>query len=421
MVSCSKCSTPNSVDSLFCKHCGAEIATEVRSEAQQKLQDLVSEGYRIFNEGRTDEARLVAESVLAEEPSSASAISLKGMCHERQSELALALECYERVVELNPDSALDKIKVTHLRQALAGKVLATPEPRRGRAIFGALAATGLVVAIGAAIAAFSQPKNAIAQNREATGNLDSQTLPFSPAPAGLPSPKPNADTAAAETTRAPAGDNIAATPPRTPSAGSTIPSWGRDNSIRLPRVEDGIGSSDQRPLAVAPPIGPATVVRDPDPVMEAGDVDPVVEGSRGSGLSRVASGGDPTPKSTERPSIIDIRLTQPAGSGNAGEPGANANGVEALLKTANQQFLLGRFPQAANTYEAALRAGANPGQVNQRLGQVYANLKRDSDAANAYRRAIASYEGALRNGSGNADSLRSAIESCKAALKNLGG
>ncbi|HRK21713.1 MAG TPA: hypothetical protein PLX06_07895, partial [Fimbriimonadaceae bacterium] len=67
------------------------------------------------------------------------------------------------------------------------------------------------------------------------------------------------------------------------------------------------------------------------------------------------------------------------------------------------------------------RAGASPGSTNQRLGQCYANLNRAGDAANAYRRAIASYETSLRNGSGDSGRLQTAIETCKQALKTLGG
>src|SRR5690349_1264004 len=98
MVACSKCSTENSLDSLFCRQCGEAIATDDRSDAQQKHEHFIAEGYKIFNEGRTAEARLVAETALAENPNSTSALSLKGMCHERAHELALALACFEKVV-----------------------------------------------------------------------------------------------------------------------------------------------------------------------------------------------------------------------------------------------------------------------------------------------------------------------------------
>jgi len=419
MVACSQCSTPNSVDSLFCKHCGAAIAGEARSEAQQNLQDLVSEGYRIFNEGRTEEAKLIAGTVLADEPHSTSALSLKGMCHERAGELALALEAYEKVVELNPDSALDKIKVTHLRQALAGKILVEPEPRKGRALVGAIAAVVLVVAVGAAIAAFGPKEDTVADAGQLDPNRglgDTQAFVDSPKTSTTEEKKPDPN---AEGT--PGGTGGSGTPPTilTPQdnrrPGPAIPPY---NGTELPGVNEGI-TGPIGPAKVGPPTGEITVRPDVPSRGNSGDVDPVMDGNSG----RTAPADDPVvTKPTERPPVIDIRLTNPrVSTGGTPEPGANANGAEALLKAANQQFLLGKFGQAAGTYEAALRAGASPGSTNQRLGQCYANLNRAGDAANAYRRAIASYETSLRNGSGDSGRLQTAIETCKQALKTLGG
>src|SRR5688572_17391000 len=179
MVACSQCLVPNSLDSHFCKGCGAALAAEDLSVAQQKVNDLVADGYRIFNEGRTDEARLIAETTLHDEPNSSSALSLRGMCHERAGELALALECFEKVVDLNPDSPLDKIKVTHLRQAITGKSLAEVPNRRGTAFATAAAAVVFVVAVGVAIATGGSSDDRVAAKTETAVKSAFDTAAFS--------------------------------------------------------------------------------------------------------------------------------------------------------------------------------------------------------------------------------------------------
>lgn len=418
MIACNQCSTSNSVDSLFCKNCGAAIASDARTDAQEKLQELISEGYRIFNEGRTEEARLVAETALADEPNSTSALSLKGMCHERAGEIAEALAVYERVVEMNPDSALDKIKVTHLRQMLAGRVMAEPPARSSRALIGAAAAVVLVVAVGIAIGASSPPDSKVAMKdakvESPTGDTASfGELKLDTAPGETKAPAPDSGEPPVRVNppdgRTPT-DNPATrtTPPRTPFR---LPDF---NGTRLPMATGEIGG--ERPvvppapegLTLKPQEGPgvgATAGSDTGP-------DPKIDMKVG--------GADEPKKPAFDPGVIEIKVSRPPVTPGGGQPIPDSNGTEALLKAARQQFLLGRHSQAATTYEAALRSGADPATTNQRIAQCYANMGNNAQAAAAYRRAISSFEASL-NGPGDKTKIQSALEACKRALKTLGG
>ena len=422
MVSCKQCSTQNSMDSHFCKGCGGALAAEDLSNAQQKVHDLVADGYRIFNEGRTDEARLIAETTLQDEPNSSSALSLRGMCHERAGELALALECFEKVVELNPDSPLDKIKVTHLRQAITGKSLAEVPHRRGTAFATAAAAVVFVVAVGVAIATGGSTDDRVASKGETAVKSAFDTAAFSKQDLAPPQQQPEATNTQANNPaeqQPPVTNNQPApntnTPPPVVNRGG--PSWmtplgNGSNGGTLPSVGSGdlqgpIGSRPVQPNITITPIGPKNDQKDdPDPVMGANAGPPIGPDTSGT-------------KSADDPGIIEIKVSKPK-QPIGGSQVVEGNGAEALLKTANQQFLLGRHSQAAGTFEAALRAGAPSGSTNQRLGQCYANIGNKEMAATCYKRAISAYEASIARG-GDTSRLQSALDSCKQALKVLGG
>jgi len=106
---------------------------------------------------------------------------------------------------------------------------------------------------------------------------------------------------------------------------------------------------------------------------------------------------------------------------NRTNSGGDGNAVTALVRTANAQFEVGNFAQAAANYERALRSGADPGTVNQRLGQAYERQGRRADALAAYDRSVQALENAIAGGRGDSDRLRNVLESVKQARRALGG
>lgn len=398
VVACKRCNSSNSLDSKFCRQCGAALPEEDLALALAELDALIAEGFRAFNEGRTEEAMLISASAVESNPSASSAVSLQGMCHERVGEVAEALECYEKVVSLNPGSALDKIKVTQLRNQLAGRSLEVEAPNRRRALAGALSAVVLVVAIGslAAVLTGNRPKDDLASNDQGAGSLQG----FDAAPPGAGAATPE-QPAAGTPTPAPGG------PPVSPQIQIPAPFPGGV----LPRV----GDEGTLPVRIDGPIGNPPIAR---PTEDA-NRDRTPNGVRQDPVDTELPMGPPLrepPK--ENPGVIDIRVSTGGPRPSVGGTAPNPNGLEALGRTARQQYQLGKFNDAARSYEQLLKSGGDAASTNQRLGQCYEKLGRKPDALSAYTRAVSAYEAQVKAGKSES---QFALDACKQALKVLQG
>ena len=415
MVSCTQCNTHNSLDSAFCKKCGATLDAVAISLATERLAATIADGNRLFGTGRTDDALMVAETAIASNPRSAAAISLKGMCLERKGLIAEALACFERVVELEPDSTLDKLKVNDLKNLLVVEKLQVKQgPDRRVALIGAFAAIVLVISGGAMFAKANAKEAPDASKLLAMNEPTNGVRTF-----GDVMPKENPGAQAPATTQAqpqsqPQVQQSVQGNPLDGTAPAQNPPRERER-ISLPRYSSGpLPSPDN---GIQGPIGPVRVE-----IPEGGL--PSVGGS--STRQAVTRDPDPTPTTTvtppqppandppkNDPGIIEIEVSKGGNKvGGSGEAAPTGNGRTALMATARSQMMAGNYGGAANTYERALRAGADPASTNQRLGQCYAQMGRNGDAVAAYTRAAAAFEKA-----GNAQGA----EACRQAVKVLGG
>lgn len=408
MVSCKQCNTLNSLDSAFCKKCGVTLDANEIAIANEKLTTMIADGNKLFAEGRTEDALMVAETAINSNPTSAVAVSLKGMCLERKGQLAEALECFERVVELQPDSTLDKLKVNDLKNLLAvEKFEVTRTPDRRMAVMSAVAATVLVVTCGAIFAkanASGDKPVLVAQNEAPNrtfGEVMEKQAPIdqqqpmqnnqqvnpgvqNPNPSGIPNPMPDNS----GRTRLNLGNG------RYDGGSLPQPEGGMTGGIGPVTINpDDIpqGNRNTQSSVTAPPTGDKGLVDPPPVVQDPPKADP--------------------PKND--PGIIEIEVSRGTPNrNNGGSETTSGNGRTALLATARSQMSQGNYSAAATTYERALRSGADQGSTNQRLGQCYAQLGRNGDAVAAYSRAAAAFEK-----SGNTQGA----DACKQAIKVLGG
>lgn len=407
MLACKHCSTPNSLDSTFCKKCGTAVPADQKREAALQLDKLVDEGLAALNAGRTSEALAIADSAVATDPTHLGALHLKSAVHERRGEIADALESAERIVELNPDSELDRIKRNGLRSSLLNA--ATPVVPDRRIAFVATAAAMVLVAC-AAILITRKPA---ADNP--SGSQVASNTPLSRAPIVEPSVPVNSNPAQGVTPPANQPATTSNTVQETPNIGS-----GRQEPI----VPQGNGRDGELP---DPRNFPDTQIQ---PIHPNGPqpVDTKDKPTPPKNPNQIEDGPNPVTLIPEEPKTdngqISIEVSGGAAKKSGGSemiPESHTNGAAAYARVGTERFGLGDYAGAATNLEKAVQGGGDAVQLNLRLAQAYSRLGRNSEAAQAYERSRAAADQALKSGKGDKERLTAARDAADAGLRTVRG
>lgn len=435
MLSCKNCQTPNGLDSTFCKRCGAAISEADLTEAKARLEKLVEEGNTLFNAGRTDEALAIADAAVVENPSSTSAWSLRLLCHERRGEIAAALECADRLVELNPDSDFDKIRRATLRQKLETDLHVPPAPDRKLALIGGAAAIVLVLCVGAIVARMSNNTS-----KSSTAMVNRSTVPnandYYPQTATVLSQGPQVSNSAPSASNTPAENHSTASQPESNEPSNVGSHVGSIHAPKLTVPPEGGGlplpTNSGDPVVVSPLHPDVTGLNSGTSVTPESNVSTPKTNTHSIDPAPPGPGTDPAPPTNaapkqEDPGTIEINVRH-SGSGSArpsmnggGETSVSGNGVEALTRAGAQQYQIGNYAGAARSYEQAIRGGGDAITLNRRLAQSLQAMGRSGEAADAYRKCINAIDNALAAGRGNKESLTSTRDLCQQALKVLPG
>jgi Flp pilus assembly protein TadD len=435
MVSCRQCVTLNTLDSAYCRKCGVILLIDDVEEAQLRLDKLVADGITAFNEGRTDEALAVAETALDSNPTMVSALSLAADVFVRRGDLATALDYADKVVDLNPDSDLDRIRRNQLRGRLQDEIRVAESPDRRNAMVAAIASVVLVGCFGILGARYiNQPKETtplVASNSMVSDGGESSSggrtagtdqvggNPVQPTnPGNSGQPVGNGSTVPPVNNPGTVGDNSG-----NGNADIERPAPDRTLVNRLPltRYNGGTlpdpsnpGTTDVVPLPVNPPTDSSKPPKgkdpDPEPTKQTSDTAPTAPEPDPGEISIQVRKDPGAPR----------RNTNTGGSVATDAGPISDTGLQALVKSASQQFQAGNLSAAASTYERALAAGGDPISTNQRLGMIYDRLGRNGEAINAYNRVISAAQSALNSGS-NSPRIQNALETAKQAVKALGG
>lgn len=418
MVACPKCSLNNTIDSAFCRKCGYALPHDLVEESQEKLKELVNKGMTSFNDGNTEEAMGIAEHAVMANPGYAEGHALKGMVHERRSEYAQALDCFETVVALNPDSTIDKIKLNQLRNAFAQRT-AEPKVDRKGAIMAAAAAMLLVSSVGAITyrlvsgsketPVVSTPSNNV-PNTLASTNISEQVKPSNPVVNPAPSPSNSGQLSDEGVKPLGMDDN---TPDPTTRGSLPRPrdnGWQSNEEVpvtpRGPITRSGSGSESRGGSSSGGSKNGGLPKIDPNGNGNSNVPAPTTP-SKGSG-DDTPTPGRPIPGGSDDPGQIDIKITSAKG----------ASGSEAVRRTANEMLKGGDNESAANAYEKAAKSGSG-GKVHQRQAQALSASGKKAEAIAAYERAINAYESDIKSGKGNTEANQAGLNSSRQALKVL--
>jgi hypothetical protein len=139
-VYCQDCNTGNTVDSKYCKECGAKINSGYRTmmlsiqdlplnqsdEEVEKLTRLLDMAFWHNQAGNQEAAITACEAALALNPSSTTAHSLLGTLYEKTGDDDKAIRHFESVLALNPESQADAAKLEQLRRGVHVRAVAPP-------------------------------------------------------------------------------------------------------------------------------------------------------------------------------------------------------------------------------------------------------------------------------------------------------
>ncbi len=145
---CPNCDTNNGKTNKYCRACGTRLEVLSSREPEPPAPtDEVALGEELFavhelvESGDLDTALEKSEALSEANPGSGSAHAIAALVYERKSELAFedgdpaqgreflkrAIDRYEAIVDLNPDSAADRGKLASLRMKLSGHITAAPK------------------------------------------------------------------------------------------------------------------------------------------------------------------------------------------------------------------------------------------------------------------------------------------------------
>lgn len=482
---CTACGTRNAEISNFCKQCGHKLdhaaAPRISEEAfdralplEEQVSALLERAYRLRKSGELSAAVRLCEEALHLNPESTSVHSLLGQIHEQTGNREAAIQEYERVLQLNPGSIADRVKLDELRaDGLPASVHARTAPHiimparagaspNGRQMLGIAGIAGVLMVMGGLLALqFVSHHDKSAGKSTAAGAHNTNRLVANTAPTDPPA----AATASSAGTTASSGSTPAVDPhatgstPGTPSGLPTNVTYGmatyppQNVYVTPPRtvyIHDG-------PSAGAPSRSggglPNLANLHAQPVSDGGDERVRLDGSEkpititirpnGEAADTTASdnSGNSTPPKSSGPAptrspgaasgskgnaaagggTIPGKLTIHNNDSNSGtaESGVAIPGTEAqsLIAIASDKFKNADYDGAIKAYRRALSgAGSQTGYVYQQMGICFQRIKNKASAIDNFNNAIAEYH-RLERANQQVDLARVGIKVCENGIK----
>lgn len=390
-IACRYCNAENPADARFCKSCGQALAAEdTKASSPAEVDQTVQDGYRLLADGKVHEALYVAKAALAQDPDNLGGLALKGMALEALDDLPGAVACFERIIELNPSSTLDRIKLEQLHRRLYEAPY--EEETNGAnwtAILAGVGATLIVIALGALLAL---------NQRRPTETIASA--------------EPETTVATFQPIEQPPQQTPQQSQPNQPVQNEPATSTG--SAIRPPSLGGG-----NTPFS-----GP--IILTPDQVSGLPDVR-----EQGGGSSRNASSqgaGSEPPVSNPPPSnpgddnvisppardpVIQIKPHEGRGGGTGS--GGSERESENIYRIANEKMKAGDYRGAIADFQKSLSGSTRPALTHQLIARCYRALGEFDNAKRHLEQALRLYEAS------NAPGAQAGAEACRRELAAIGG
>lgn len=394
----------NGLDGQFCRQCGRSIPVVDLDRARQEMAELIQDGERLLAQRRLPEAMAIASAAMEADPNFGPAVNLYGEILAKQGRVADAVEALEHLARLEPDNQVVRTRIAELSGGNRSGGGARLSPTT-QIVITALGLTMILVAVGSAFMLAAKPAKKDAQlvaSATEPARTSFDTVAPVPAPDIVAPASTRTDSAPVtgiQQTTIP-GDPVGAAPAPAPASSTATPprQAASADPTMVSRAND---LRNVKPTATNPEVGSAPLPKTEVAVAKTTPDSPTAAPA-------------PTPKN---PGVIEIKLRENQTAKPANTVEATPNEVKTLISVARERYAKGEYNGAAGAYEKALKAGADKGTTNQRLGGCYEKLGRRDDALTAYHRAIDAYT--AQNAKNPEPRLERAIQACRNAITVL--
>ncbi len=388
---CMRCEHPVEEGARYCPYCGAPVEQgETPGWKRLQAERLLREAMSLHEQGRYEEALLACEGALAFDPQLLPALSLKALLHEKRGQLEQAIETYERVVQLNPLSVSERLKLDTLRRQPRAAVRYAPVSARPLWVeilptLFAFIGAGVVLLIGLMmILRLSAPHPA----------------PAPPTPvASAPSPtEPAANSSAA----------VASPPPPAPSestsAGGVPPVMVDPSRLAIAPAPEETRPAPRGAIPTLPAPSNTSPPSPANPPQNSNSA--AAPGAQGDNIMP-----DVEVRENADQGVYDIRVQKGAPPTQPSNPSG-----ENPLEVARRHQMAGNYREAIRYYEQALPTAPSQGEVHQQIAICYLRLDDKANARAHFQLAIQAYQQEIQRGT-NVDAAREGIRACEQGLK----
>jgi Tfp pilus assembly protein PilF len=455
---CTACGIRNADDSNFCKQCGhaldrptahkvSEDAFERALPEEEQVSALLERAYRLRKADSVPGAIALCEAALRLKPDSTSAHSLLGQLYETNGERDLAVREYERVLQLNPGSIADRVKL----DALRGATGVTPRPgsqprivltdsggRRNGLQWVTLAISGAALMLFGGVLALqlrpAETPRTPAKNPSVAALTQNAGPSFGPANARNPMQSENAltmktpqkVTANPTETRVANAYPVAPFPYLYPQPQPPQPVYIPANNAPMrthasPAASLHPSAAKTRAAADRPAAeegsGHILLPGDTEGVQDNGQDQYVIPVKASNDSKRQNAAPSDSTAKNEKPNEGFVRITASKLPGSA--PAGNAAASEAQVRIAmgREYFAKEDYTKALSAFQKALpTAGDDTGMVYQQIARCFQYKGDKASATTNYQRAISEYNRLIETGR-QVETAKSGIRICEQGIK----